>query len=159
MVAIPATVDNTVVIHAPFETVWAMTNDVESWPRLFSEYAAAEILERRPDAVVFRLTTVPDADGAVWSWVSERSADRATRTVRAHRVETGPFEYMDIRWTYADDPAGGVAMRWRQEFAMKPGFRFDDEHMRARLDGSTKEQLARIKAVVERAAAGAEVAR
>ncbi|MGH3898242.1 MAG: SRPBCC family protein, partial [Pseudonocardiaceae bacterium] len=28
------------------ELVWSMTNDVESWPQLFSEYASAEILSR-----------------------------------------------------------------------------------------------------------------
>jgi aromatase len=151
VVPIPATVENTVVIAAPFDTVWTMTNDVPSWPDLFTEYAAAEVLERRGDAVVFRLTTVPDPDGAVWSWVSERVPDRAARTVRAHRIETGPFEFMDITWTYAQTPAG-VELRWRQEFAMKAGFRFDDDHMKARLDATTKVQMAHVKDVVERAA-------
>lgn len=151
MVHIPTTVDNTVVIDAPFDTVWAMTNDVEHWPELFSEYATAEILERGDGWVRFRLTTVPDGDGKVWSWVSERTPDPATRTVRAHRVETGPFEHMDITWTYRETPAG-VELRWRQDFAVKAGLPFGDEQMRARLDGSTKVQMAHVKARVEQAA-------
>jgi aromatase len=151
VVPIPTTVDNTVVISAPFDTVWAMTNDVEHWPDLFSEYASVEILERGAGSVRFRLTTVPDADGAVWSWVSERTPDPATRTVRAHRVETGPFEHMDITWTYRETPAG-VELRWRQDFTVKPGLPFGDEQMRARLDGSTKVQMAHVKARVEQAA-------
>jgi aromatase len=147
----PASTDNTVVIDAPFDTVWTMTNDVGSWPDLFTEYAEVEVLERRGDTVLFRLTTVPDADGSVWSWVSERSADRAGRTVRARRVETGPFEYMDIEWSYRETGAG-VELRWQQRFAVKPDFRFDDQHVRARLDRTSREQMAHVRAVVERAA-------
>ena len=40
------TVDNSVVIDAPMELVWDMTNDVAGWPDLFTEYASAEILGR-----------------------------------------------------------------------------------------------------------------
>ncbi|MCO8306936.1 polyketide cyclase, partial [Streptomyces sp. RKCA-744] len=30
--------DNEVMIKAPFDLVWDMTNDLENWPQLFSEY-------------------------------------------------------------------------------------------------------------------------
>ena len=39
--------ENEVVIDAPLELVWEMTNDVESWTTLFSEYSEAEVLDRR----------------------------------------------------------------------------------------------------------------
>src|SRR3954454_8849510 len=105
-----AQVQNEIVIAAPMVLVWDMTNDVESWPTLFTEYARAEILERDGDTVRFRLTMHPDENGKVWSWVSERTPDPATRTVTARRVETGPFDHMDIRWSYREVP-GGVEMR------------------------------------------------
>lgn len=35
---------NEITISAPVDLVWDMTNDVANWPRLFSEYATAEIL-------------------------------------------------------------------------------------------------------------------
>ena len=35
--------ENDIVIYAPLDLVWEMTNDVESWPTLYSEYAKAEI--------------------------------------------------------------------------------------------------------------------
>jgi aromatase len=92
--------DNAIVIEAPMELVWSMTNDVESWPQLFSEYASAEILSRNNGSVTFRLTMHPDDQGRVWSWTSQRTPDEPSRTVRAHRVETGPFEYMNIFWKY-----------------------------------------------------------
>ncbi|MGH3264113.1 MAG: SRPBCC family protein, partial [Trebonia sp.] len=106
--------EQSIVIDAPFQLVWDMTNDVPSWPDLYSEYAAAAVLQREGDTVTFRLTMHPDENGTVWSWVSQRTMDRAARKVFAHRVETGPFEYMNIYWAYADEPGGGTRMTWIQ---------------------------------------------
>ncbi|MFI6847835.1 SRPBCC family protein [Kitasatospora sp. NBC_00085] len=143
--------DNSIVIDAPLETVWEITNDLENWPRLFSEYASAEVLERDGATVTFRLTMHPDENGAVWSWVSRRTPDPLTRTVTAHRVETGPFEYMDIRWEYTEE-AAGVRMRWIQDFHMKPQAPVDDAAMTDRLNRNTAVQMDLIKGKVEAAA-------
>ncbi|SES94363.1 SRPBCC family protein [Nonomuraea wenchangensis] len=143
--------DNEIVINAPMDLVWDMTNDIESWPRLFSEYSAAEIIERRGETVVFRLALHPDADGKVWSWVSARTPDATTRTVRSQRIETGPFKYMWIYWEYLPVD-GGVRMRWVQDFEMKPQAPVDDEAMRRRLDHNTPIQMRLIKEKVEAAA-------
>ena len=143
-----ARTDNAIVIAAPMGIVWEMTNDVASWPELFSEYASAEILGRQGSTVSFRLTMHPDPDGNVWSWVSERTADEQTRTVLAHRVETGPFEYMNIRWTYRP-VTGGVEMRWVQDFHMKPQAPADDAAMAEHINANSAIQLERIKRLVE----------
>jgi aromatase len=143
--------ENAIVINAPMGLVWEMTNDVASWPELYSEYAAAEILERSGSTVRFRLTMHPDEDGNVWSWVSERTADPAKREVRARRIETGPFEYMNIYWAYRE-VTDGVAMRWVQDFHMKPQAPVDDNGMTAHLNRNTVIQMTRIKHRVEEAA-------
>ncbi|MFI9100422.1 SRPBCC family protein [Streptomyces fildesensis] len=142
--------DNEIVINAPIDEVWDTTNDVVNWPDLFSEYAKAEILEQSGETVTFRLTMHPDDDGQVWSWVSERTPDRATRTVRAHRVETGPFEFMNIFWEYTETPEG-VRMRWVQDFHMKPQAPVDDAGMTAHLNRNTAIQMSLIKDKVEAA--------
>jgi aromatase len=144
--------DNAIVISAPMDVVWSMTNDLASWPQLFSEYAGVEILDRHSETVRFRLTMHPDEYGSVWSWVSERTADRGTRTVRAHRVETGVFEYMNITWIYREVPAG-VQMRWIQDFQMKPQAPVDDREMAERINRNTLVQMDRIRSLVEKAAA------
>lgn len=146
-----ARTENAVVIDAPFDVVWDITNDVANWPRLFSEYAEATVLHREGDTVRFRLSLHPEADGKVWSWVSERTMDRAARSVLAHRVETGPFAFMNIHWTYRDVP-GGVEMRWVQEFHMRPDAPVDDATMTDRINGNSKVQMALIKDRVEQAA-------
>ena len=144
--------DNHIVIDAPIDVVWRMTNDVPNWPHLFSEYASAEVLERDADTVVFRLTMHPDEDGNVWSWVSRRTADPQSRTVHAERVETGPFEYMKIYWEYTEEPGQGVRMRWVQDFHMKPQAPATDDAMTEHLNHNTKVQMALIKEKVEAAA-------
>lgn len=141
--------DNSIVIDAPLDLVWEMTNDVANWPSLFTEYAEAEILERNGNTVRFRLAMHPDENGKVWSWVSERTADPATHTVKAHRVETGPFEYMNIQWFY-EPVDGGTMMRWAQDFQMKPGAPVDDAGMSERINTNSPIQMRAIKEQIEK---------
>ncbi len=142
---------NSVVIDAPMDFVWERTNDVASWTELFSEYSVAEILEQDGPTVTFRLALHPDEDGKVWSWTSQRTTDAATRTVRAHRVETGPFEYMNIHWEYTQTDEG-VRMQWTQDFHMKDGAPLDDDGMTDRINRNSLVQLGLIKSRIEAAA-------
>lgn len=144
-----ARIDNEILVNAPIQDTWEITNDVTAWPRLFTEYADLEVLQRSGDTVRFRLTMRPDEHGNVWSWVSERTMDRLAWTVTAHRVETGPFSYMNIWWTY--EPEGDATrMRWVQEFAMKPEAPLDDDAMARRLNDNTLIQMAAVARGVER---------
>ncbi|MDF9811507.1 SRPBCC family protein [Streptomyces sp. SPB162] len=144
----PGRTDNQIVIAAPLDLTWELTNDLERWPQLFSEYASVDVLERQGDTVRFRLTMHPDENGTVWSWVSEREADRTTFTVRARRVETGPFEHMNIRWEYREVP-DGTSMRWLQDFAMKPTAPVDDAGMTDHINRNSLIQMERIREQVE----------
>jgi aromatase len=142
--------DNSVLIMADPDLVWDVTNDVENWPDLFTEYASVEILERNGDTVRFRLTMHPDEQGRIWSWVSERTTYRAQRRVEARRIEPGAFRYMQIRWTYAPEGAG-TRMRWEQDFAMRPDAPIDDAGMTRRINDNSKVQMDLIRQRIERA--------
>jgi aromatase len=145
-------VDNSVLIEADIDLVWDVTNDVQRWPDLFTEYASAEILERDGDTVRFRLTMHPDENGTAWSWVSERTPDRAGRRVVARRVEPGPFEFMDIEWTYVPEGTG-TRMRWIQDFRMRADAPVDTATMTHRINQNTAIQMDVIRGKVERLAA------
>jgi len=142
--------DNSALIDADIDFVWEMTNDVESWPELFTEYASAEILARTGDTVRFRLTMHPDQNGKVWSWVSERTMYRHEYRVVACRVEPGPFEYMNIEWTYVPE-GSGTRMRWVQDFAMRPDAPVDDAAMTERINTNSRIQMNGIREKIERA--------
>jgi len=147
--------DNEVVIQAPLDMVWERMMDIESWPSLFSEYANAEVIEQDGDRVQFRLTTHPDPDydGQVWSWVSERIADPSTHSSKSRRIETGPFEYMNIEW-YFEEADGGTRMRWVQDFSMKPSAPANDEQAEQYMNKNTMTQMTVIKERLEQEAAG-----
>ncbi|OMQ14814.1 polyketide cyclase [Modestobacter sp. VKM Ac-2676] len=150
--------DNSIVIDADLDHVWRMTNDLPSWPDLFTEYAEVEVLARSGPTVRFRLTMHPDESGRVWSWVSERTLDEERHEVVARRVEPGPFEFMDIRWNYARE-GKGTRMRWVQDFRMRPGAPVDTAAMTERIDTNSKIQMAVIRDKVEAAARHPEPAR
>jgi aromatase len=152
---VAAHTDNAIEITAPLQYVWDRMMDVEDWPNLFSEYAAAEIVERDGDRIVFRLSTHPDPDfdGKVWSWTSERVADPATHTSKSRRVETGPFEYMTIEWSFEED-GDATRMRWVQDFSMKPGAPNNDEQAQEYMNKNTKVQMQVIKERLEAQASG-----
>jgi len=145
--------DTAVVIEAPLELVWKRMNDLEDWPNLFSEYAKAEVLEQEGNTIRFRLTTHPDPeyDGQVWSWVSERTIDESTHTVKAHRIETGPFDHMNIEW-YFEPVEGSTRMRWVQEFSMKPSAPSTDDEAEQYINRNTKQQMEVIRERLQAAA-------
>jgi aromatase len=141
--------DNSIVIDAPLSRVWQITNDLVKWPTLFTEYASVDILENRDNSYfLFRLAMHPDADGTVWSWVSERTLDPVAHRVTARRVEPGPFEYMNIEWTY-ERVAGRTLMRWVQDFRMRPQAPVDTPTMTKRIDANSKIQMSIIAQKVE----------
>jgi aromatase len=143
--------DNSILIDADIDLVWRMTNDLPSWPDLFTEYAEVEILAQHGTTVRFRLKMHPDESGRVWSWVSERTLDESAHSVVARRVEPGPFEFMDIRWDYAPEGTG-TRMRWVQDFRMRPEAPIDTAGMTERIDANSKVQMAIIRDKVEAAA-------
>lgn len=143
--------DNSVLIDADIDLVWRLTNDVEDWPNLFTEYSAAEILSRDGDTVRFRLSMHPDDNGIVWSWVSERTLYRDQLRVAARRIEPGPFDYMNIDWFYSVDGTG-TRMRWVQDFRMRPDAPIDDLAMTNRINNNSRVQMGVIREKVESAA-------
>jgi quercetin dioxygenase-like cupin family protein/ribosome-associated toxin RatA of RatAB toxin-antitoxin module len=141
--------DNQIRIEAPFQLVWDITNDVPNWPDLFTEYAATEVVSEDGDTITFRLTMYPDDNGVTWSWVSERTRYYDEKRTHSHRIETGPFEYMNLDWYY-EEVEGAVILRWVQDFHMKDTAPVDDEWMVDNINKNSKVQLQVIKDKIEK---------
>lgn len=148
---------NTVLIHAPLEEVFQITNDVRNWTNLFTEYAACEVLTETDNSVTFRLTTHPDENGTQWSWVSTRWTDAERKSTRSERdPSSGPFQQMVLRWWYNSVGERATAMTWEQEFTLKPGAPFSDEHATNHLNTQTRVQQQIIKERVEKMCGSSE---
>ncbi|MEO6890481.1 MAG: TcmI family type II polyketide cyclase [Ktedonobacteraceae bacterium] len=141
---------NAVLIHAPVEEVFRLTNNVRTWPDLFTEYASSEVLEEIENKVTFQLTTHPDETGTQWSWTAMRWTDADRKSTRSERdPSSGPFKQMLIRWWYDSIGDTDTVMTWEQEFSMKPGAPFSDEHAAKHLNTQTRIQQRVIKEKIE----------
>ena len=141
---------NAILIEAPVEDVFRLTNNVRTWPTLFTEYQSSEVIEETDTCVTFRLTTHPDEDGQQWSWIAQRHTNKERRSTYSERMpSSGPFQRMEIRWWY--DPVGETrsVMTWEQEFTMKPEAPVTEEQATAYLNKQTKIQQRVIKERVE----------
>lgn len=144
---------NEIIISAPYDLVFDISNKIERWTELFGkEYAKADVLERKGNEITFRLT---DEDGK--SWVSKRWLDKEHRYAVASRHEPMfPFIYMKIVWFYIEVPEG-IKMIWIQDFEMDPKFtKFTGEQIEGFINKHSRDNMKIFKEVIEKAALAAK---
>jgi aromatase len=141
---------NAVLIEAPLEEVFKLTNNVRTWPTLFSEYQSSEVIEESGSSVTFRLTTHVDENGQQWSWIAQRNTNKERRSTYSERMpSSGPFQRMEIRWWYDAAGENRTVMTWEQEFTMNPEAPVTEEQATAYLNKQSKIQQSVIKERVE----------
>ncbi len=143
---------NSIVINAPYDLVFDISNTIERWTELFGkEYAKADVLERNDTKgtgnieITFRLT---DEDGK--SWVSKRWLYKDLKFAYAQRWDPlFPFLYMKIVWFYTE-VEGGISMKWIQDFEMDPKFtKFTAQQIEGFINKHSQDNLQIFKKVIE----------
>lgn len=144
--------ENRVVVFRDYDHVFDLTNDIEQWPNLFTEYKDAKVLSREGDEITFQLTTFADGQKPSRTWVSKRRLDKDNKLAIAHRIDPlFPFSYMNIRWEYEILPSDtGVIMTWIQEFDVADDCKFTLAEMESFLNRNTHKQMQAVKSAVER---------
>lgn len=140
---------NEVIINAPYDLVFEVSNKIERWTELFGdEYVKADVLERKGNEITFRLN---DKDGK--SWVSKRWLDKEHRYAIASRHEPMfPFKFMKIVWFYIEEK-DGIKMIWIQDFEMDPGFtKFTPEQIEGFINEHSRHNMKIFKKVIEKEA-------
>lgn len=147
----PGITENNIVVLRDFDTVFDLTNRVELWTELFTEYEEATVLSRSGNELTFRLKTFPEGERPSRTWVSKRLVDKKNRRAEAERIDpTFPFAHMRIRWTYEPLPGDvGTVMTWTQEFEVHPECPYSNEQMESFLNRNTRVQMKHVKAKVE----------
>jgi aromatase len=137
---------NSIVICAPYELVFDISNDIPRWTELFGgEYRKAEVVRKEGNKITFRLT---DDEGK--SWQSWRLLFKDKYFAYAEREEPKfPFKYMKIIWLYTLKPEG-TAITWIQHFEMDEKTKFNDEQVEGFINKHSKENLAIFKEVIEK---------
>lgn len=143
--------ENKIVIYRDYNHVFDLSNRVDLWPRLFTEYETSEVLIQKDNYVKFRLTTFPEADRASRSWISERKIKKQEALAEATRLDPiFPFSYMRIRWEYEKLPNDiGVVMTWIQDFDVHPDCKVSVEKMESFLNNNTRIQMNSVKKNIE----------
>jgi len=139
---------NSILIEAPYDLVFDISNDIERWTELFGgEYKEAKILKREGNKIIFQLT-----DNRGNSWQSFRLLFKDYYFTYAQRVEPlFPFKYMKIIWLYTPMPEG-ILMTWIQDFSMAEGAKFNDEQVEEFINKHSRENLKIFKEVIEKEA-------
>jgi aromatase len=151
MSKLPGYTQNTVVILKDFDTVFDLTNDIELWPQLFTEYEKAEVLDRNGNEILFSLTTFPEGERPSRTWVSRRVIDKPGKQAMAERVKQSfPFKEMKIYWSYEQLPQNvGTVMTWVQKFEPTEECEWPVEKLEAFLNRNTRVQMQSIKEKIE----------
>ena len=140
---------NSIVINAPYDLVFNISNDIPRWTELFgTEYKKAEILKKEANKITFRLTDDEDK-----SWVSWRLLYKDNFFTYSERYEPKfPFEYMKIIWLYTPK-TNGIELTWIQHFKMDGKAKFTDEQVEGFINKHSQENLLIFKRVIEAQAA------
>jgi len=138
---------NSIIINAPYDLVFDISNDIARWTELFgSEYKKAEVVKKEGNKIVFRLTDDEDK-----SWVSWRLLFKDKFFTYSERQEPKfPFNFMKIVWLYTPKPEG-VELTWIQHFEMDKEAKFNDEHVEGFINKHSKDNLLIFKKVIEEA--------
>jgi len=139
---------NSILIEAPYDLVFDISNDIERWTELFGgEYTEAKVLKREGNKLTFKLT-----DDKGNSWQSFRLLFKDNNFAYAQKLEpTFPFDYMKIIWLYTPVPRG-ILMTWIQFFTMAKGAKFDDEKVEGLINKHSQDNLKIFKEVIEKEA-------
>jgi aromatase len=137
---------NRIVINAPYEKVFEMSNDITRWKEFFDEYTASEVVSQEGNKITFKLS---HQNGT--SWTSYRLLFKDQKFTYAERLEPKmPFVYMKIIWLYRE-VAGGIEMSWIQDFTMDSKAKFNDAQVEEIMNKHSAENMKRFKEIIEKA--------
>jgi len=139
---------NSIIINAPYEKVYDISNDIPRWTELFGgEYKKAELLNREGNRITFRLTDDEDK-----SWQSWRLLLKDKNLAYAEKDEPKfPFKYMKIIWLYTPEPEG-IEMTWIQHFQMDEKAKYSDGQVEGFINKHSQDNLKIFKEIIEKEA-------
>ncbi|MEI8349320.1 MAG: SRPBCC family protein [Candidatus Omnitrophota bacterium] len=137
---------NSIVINAPYEKIFDISNDITRWTELFGgEYKKAEVVKKENNKITFKLT-----DDENRSWQSWRLLFKDKYLAYAEREEPKfPFKFMKIIWLYTPRTTG-IEMTWIQHFEMDEKAKFNDEQVEGFINKHSKDNLKIFKEVIEK---------
>lgn len=108
------TVETSVLIPAPLETVYAIAKDTARYPDYMKEVQSITILEQEGGRVLADWVGVITQFGLKVRWRQEEIWDDATHSSKFHQVQ-GDYDMMEGAWRFAEE-AGGTRFEQSLEY-------------------------------------------
>ncbi|MDP2940359.1 MAG: SRPBCC family protein [Candidatus Omnitrophota bacterium] len=138
--------NNSIIINAPYDKVFDISNDINRWKELFDEYKESEIIKREENKITFKLT---NQEGQ--SWQSWRLLFKDKKYCYAEREEPKfPFKYMKLVWLYREIAPNTTEMTWIQHFTMDEKAKFNDSQVEGFINKHSQDNLNRMKEIIEK---------
>jgi uncharacterized membrane protein len=94
---------NSIIIHAPRESVFETAANLARWPRILPHYRYIRFLEQRPERSIVEMAAL--RSGIPISWISEFVVDRERMELRFLHLKAFT-RGMRVIWTFKETPAG-----------------------------------------------------
>ncbi len=137
-------VKRSIIVNAPLETTFDISNQIESWPEMMVEYKEAEILKHEGRKVWFRLVNADDKE-----WTSWRMIYRPHFTYSERHEPRAPFKFMHLVWAYKDLGDGQTEMTWDMSFELPDDKRDQEGQWVEGIGEHTESNQAKMKAYIE----------
>ena len=147
-------VDVNVLVRAPLDLTWRVTNDLSAWDRERHRFLDGPGSGNR---VVFEVVVPATDDAPSRTYSVDRCADETHRLVYSRRWDNHPYRYSIAWWLY-EAVEGGTAVRCVQDFELEPDATFDEAEAARRMGASARAALERMARRVEAAAGPAAAA-
>jgi ribosome-associated toxin RatA of RatAB toxin-antitoxin module len=95
--------ENTIVISAHLDTIFAKTSDLESWPKLLPHYRWVRVIGHDGNALIVKM-----AARRGWlpiQWTSRFEVDAGLHELRFHHLKA-LTRGMDVKWTFTPTADG-----------------------------------------------------
>lgn len=94
---------NSIIIHAPRESIFETAADLAQWPRILPHYRYIRFLDQRPDRSIVEMAAL--RSGIPISWTSEYVVDHERMELRFLHLKAFT-RGMRVVWTFKETPAG-----------------------------------------------------
>lgn len=142
-------ITRSVIVDAPVELVYEVSNRIDQWPQMIPEYLKAEILRREGRKIWFRLT---NAEGM--SWVSWRMLYPPLIAYAERFEPLAPFAFNHLTWVYQPLPGNRSQMTWDMCFELAERMRDQEPQWRERMAEHTAANQEAMREYMETLAAG-----
>lgn len=138
-------INRSIVVNAPIEKVFDISNQIDRWPEMMPEYKKAEILDTKEGRKIW--FCLGHESGT--EWVSWRMLYPPYVAYAERQEPKLPFKYMQIVWTYTPLGPQQTKMTWDMTFELPDERKAEEESWAQDMAAHTEINQGKMKSFIE----------